>query len=261
MTLLLTAALAIVAFSAAGAVFVTDLLSERERPPRGALIAMGIATALTIGTIVHEAVLSGASALFAAGSVPVLVAGAIALGHLAVVTRYAARGVGAVVAPLCALLMALYVADLGNVPVVSERMNPVLAVHVGLAVLGLASFALSASVAVLYLVQERQLRNRTFGRLFQRLPSLDALDSASFHLVSVGFIIYTVALVLGVTTAMRTGESFLDARFAIASVAWAVFAVVIHTRVTSGWRGRQAAWMTVAGCLSTLVVLVFYTRP
>jgi ABC-type uncharacterized transport system permease subunit len=258
---MLTAALAIVAFSAAGAVFVTDLLSEQERTPRGALIAMGLATALTITTVIHEAVVSGFGALLAAGSVPMLVAAAIALGHLAVVLRYAARGVGAVVAPLCALLMALYVADIGSVSVPSDAMSPVLAVHVGLAVLGLASFALSASVAVLYLLQERQLRNRTFGRLFQRLPSLDALDSASFHLVSVGFIIYTVALVLGVTTAIRTGESFIDARFTIAIVAWAIFGVVIHTRVTSGWRGRQAAWMTVAGCLSTLLVLVFYARP
>jgi hypothetical protein len=69
------------------------------------------------------------------------------------------------------------------------------------------AFVLAAVLSALYLMQERQLRLREFGRLFQRLPSLNALDSATFHLVSVGFITYTVAILLGVTSAFR-GESF-----------------------------------------------------
>jgi len=199
--------------------------------------------------------------MFSAYAVPAMVALAIAVGHLAVMTRYSARGIGAIAAPLCALLMALFVSEQGVTRGAADAMTPVLAVHVGLAVLGLASFALAASVAVLYLVQERQLRQRSFGRLFQRLPSLDALDGANFHLVSVGFILYTVAVVLGVVAVLRSGHLVLDARLSMAIVSWALFAIVIHTRVTSGWRGRQAAWMSIIGCAASLLILVFYARP
>jgi drug/metabolite transporter (DMT)-like permease len=67
-----------------------------------------------------------------------------------------------------------------------------------------------------------------------------------------------VAILLGITSALRGQGMLIDFRTTLAIVAWVVFGAVIQTRITSGWRGRQAAWMTVIGCAATFDVLGFY---
>lgn len=140
-----------------------------------------------------------------------------------------------------------------------EAQQALIFTHVGLVLIGLGIFALAAVLAVLYLLQERQLRLRQFGPLFHRLPSLEELDTAHFRLVGLGFVVYTVALLLGFVWMFDTTLASSTSRIALALVAWAIFAGVIHTRITSGWRGRQSAWMTVIGCATTLLVLAGYS--
>jgi ABC-type uncharacterized transport system permease subunit len=135
---------------------------------------------------------------------------------------------------------------------------PVLAVHIGLVLIGIGTFTLSAVASMLYLVQERQLRNRNFGPLFQKLPSLEELDTASFRLVAWGFVVYTAALVLGFTWIAESHTDMGPSRTGLAIAAWVIFAAVIHTRITTGWRGRQSAIMTIAACIATYVVLIGY---
>ena len=55
--------------------------------------------------------------------------------------------------------------------------------------------------AVMYLLQEREVKGKRFGALFSRLPSLDALDRMDQRLVRAGFVVYTVALLAGTITA------------------------------------------------------------
>jgi ABC-type uncharacterized transport system permease subunit len=53
-------------------------------------------------------------------------------------------------------------------------------------------------------------------------------------------------------------ESLFDVRVVLSVLAWVVFAAVIFTRLRTGWRGRQAAWLTILGCIATVVVLGLY---
>ncbi|MFT4704252.1 MAG: ABC-type uncharacterized transport system permease subunit, partial [Bradymonadia bacterium] len=133
-------------------------------------------------------------------------------------------------------------------------------IHVGLVLIGLGTFALSAVLAGLYLLQERQLKKRQFGALFHRLPSLEELDAASFRLVVLGFVIYTVALIVGFLWLFQTAGTGSIARIGLSLLAWVMFASVIHTRITRGWRGKQSAWMTIGGAVSALLVLAVYAR-
>jgi ABC-type uncharacterized transport system permease subunit len=257
MLVLLTAAFAVIAYSGTGAVYVTDLFAEKERTPLAARAGFGISLGLTLLAMIAVVIESGINALLTTRNIMAPLSFVIGAGFTLSNLRWPMRGAGAFVAPICALLTALFLVEQTREAAV-VGMDPLIAVHIGLAVIGMSAFVLAAVLSALYLMQERQLRQRTFGRLFQRLPSLNALDSATFHLVSVGFITYTVAILLGVTSAFR-GESFgWDFRTAAAVLAWVVFGAVIQTRVTSGWRGRQAAMMTIAGCAMTFLVLGFY---
>ncbi len=81
------------------------------------------------------------------------------------------------------------------------------AFHVVAAILALALFAIAFGVAVMYLLQEREVKGKRFGALFSRLPSLDALDQLNQRLVRAGFAVFTVALLAGTLNASVVWKS------------------------------------------------------
>lgn len=249
---------AVIAFSATSALYGADLASERRTGNVGQL-GFWTSAALTAVVAVAIGASEGLSALVRGGGLFATLALLTAGGFLAVRRAFKVRVAAALVAPVCGLMLLLSLVLPYQSATVEDAYQTLLLTHVGLALLGLGTFALSAVLATLYLVQERQLRQRQFGRLFQRLPSLEELDTASFRLVVLGFVIYTVALLVGFLWFFQVDAGGSSVRIVFAMVAWVAFAAVIHTRITSGWRGRQAAWMTVGGALSSFAVLAGYT--
>lgn len=250
--------LAIIAFSATAALFGSDLLAEHRTSTVGRLGYI-ISVLLTTALVVAIGVTDGTVALLRGGGLFATLAFFLAAGHAGVLRTFGIRAGGVLVAPLGALLLIASLLAPLRPGTVEEAQQALILTHVGLVLIGLGVFALAAILAVLYLVQDRQLRLRQFGALFHRLPSLEELDAAHFRLVVLGFVVYTVALLLGFVWMFEASLDSSTTRIGMALVAWVVFAVVIHTRVTSGWRGRQSAWMTVFGCATTLLVLAGYS--
>ncbi|HYL99886.1 MAG TPA: cytochrome c biogenesis protein CcsA, partial [Blastocatellia bacterium] len=62
-----------------------------------------------------------------------------------------------------------------------------LPVHVGLIMLAYSAFFISFGAGLMYIVQERELKLKRFGTVFQKLPSLDTCDAISFKSIAVGF--------------------------------------------------------------------------
>ncbi len=252
------AILALIAFCAAAVMFISDVLSEQSRTESVARMILVGAVLSGSGAVAARVAIDGLSAVGSAGFLFGVLALIMTVAFLLVRRRFAVRSVGALVSPLGALLMAAYL--LAPVRATSDEPAETLLtlIHVGMAMVGIGSFALAALLSILYIVQDRQLRNRNFGRLFRGLPSLEALDAASFRLVVLGFVVYTVALVVGFFWLTRAGGVGSAIKLTPAILAWGIFAAVIHTRVTTGWRGSKAAMMTVLGCVSTLLVLAGY---
>ncbi len=148
--------------------------------------------------------------------------------------------------------------SVGNVS--HEVRDALLPVHIGVNVLGIAAFTLAFAAALAYLIQERLLRAKKIGGLFQRLPALDVLDSLGFRLVFVGFPLLTVGIVTGTFWAVRLNpvSPAIDASQGLALVSWVVFASVLLLRVAAGWQGRRAAIGTLVGFLCAAAVLVGY---
>ena len=134
--------------------------------------------------------------------------------------------------------------------------------HVFLATLGVAVFAMAAILALLYLVQERRLKRKQFAAGATAEAPLALLDRLALRCVSVGFPIFTVALVTGAVWIARLGgiES-VEARrpeYLFAVAAWVTFGVLLLARVGAGWQGRRAAWLTLGGFGGMLFVLIAY---
>ena len=130
-------------------------------------------------------------------------------------------------------------------------------VHIGLAIVGVAIFALATGLAIFYLVQERELKHHKIGRAVKRGAALETLDHLMYRLVQVGFPIFTVAMVSGALWTAERAEP-MRIEYPIAAIAWSAFAAVLIARHTAGWRGRRSALLTLIGFGSALVVLGIY---
>ena len=162
---------------------------------------------------------------------------------------------GSFVTPLALILLLLSTLfPMGITPLNPALQSKWLAVHTVVAFVGYASFAVAFGAAVMYLIQERFLKRKKLGGLFQRLPSLNALDDINYRCLTLGFPLLTVAIISGAIwaeTAWGTYWSW-DPKETWSLITWFVYAALLHGRLTTGWRGRKAAILAIAGFLVLL---------
>lgn len=182
----------------------------------------------------------------------------IGLAFLLASYRFEVTVLGAFVAPLS--LMLFLASGLGSsyAPVSPRVQSAMLTLHIAANIIGLVAFALAFAAGVAYMMQERLLRKRQLSGVFQRLPSLDVLDTMGLRAVLVGFPLLTFGMITGTFWLLRSAGSEFYVSQALGLVAWAIFAGVIVLRVAAGWQGRKAALGTMMGFLFTLLVLVGY---
>ena len=91
---------------------------------------------------------------------------------------------------------------------------------------------------------------------------LETLDRLAHRCVSIGFPVFTLAIVTGAIWVARLGllhgPGTLRPEYLIAVGTWIAFAVLIIARVGAGWRGRRAAWLTLGGFGGTALVVAAY---
>ena len=152
--------------------------------------------------------------------------------------------IGAFVTPLAlAVLLPAFLVPSPDGPIPAAVRRPLLPVHVSIAILGVATFALAAGVALMYVLMERQVKLKQFGLLFSRLPPLQVLDELNRWLVLVGFIALSITLATGALL----GSWQWDSTRLATVIGWSMFAVLLSARFFAGWRGKRVAVVTMAG--------------
>ena len=146
---------------------------------------------------------------------------------------------------------------------ISPSLNPVLksywfGIHTILAFLGDAAFAMAAGIGVMYLIQERYVKSKRLSGLFQKLPSLQSLDEINYRLISLGFPLLTLAIITGVIWANTAWGTYWrwDPKEVWSLITWLIYALVLHLRLTVGWRGKKAAGLSIIGFI--LVIFTFF---
>jgi len=184
----------------------------------------------------------------------------IVLAYLFSELRWPIRVLGAFLTPVTLLLFVGGAIGRSVQPVSPDVRSALLPIHIGFNVLGIVAFSIAFALSVAYVIQERLLRTKQVGGLFQRLPALDVLDSLGFRMVLLGFPLLTIGLVTGTVWAVRLHphESPISPAQGFGLLAWLIFAGVLLLRVAAGWRGRRAAIGVMVGFALSLVVLVGY---
>jgi cytochrome c-type biogenesis protein CcsB len=233
--------------------------TKSKRPDRDLKIIIGL------GFVAHTAAI--VAAWREAGHFPVIspkevssfIGWAIAGYYLAVSRRYSTRALPAFLLPLVYLFMfvsLLLPARAEAVPRVLESAisaSPltqiIFPVHVTLVIASYAAFAVTFVCGVMYLIQEHELKAKRFGASSERLPALNTCDEIGYRSVTIGFVLLTLGVAVGIFwNNQRDGRYWHnDPKEMMALITWIVYLFPIHYRLTAGWRGRRAAWMSIAG--------------
>lgn len=171
-------------------------------------------------------------------------------------------------APLAACMVAVLVGIaviIGPSEQVPESLRSVwLPVHIALAFLGDAAFAIAGIVSFVYLLQERKLKSKKkrelakMGTGVYKLPALEILDRVSVQLIEWGFPLMTLGLITGAVYSKSLKGVYWswDPLNTVSVFVWILYAALLHARLTIGWRGKKLAILTVLGVVMTLVAFV-----
>ncbi|MEA5115092.1 MAG: c-type cytochrome biogenesis protein CcsB [Geobacteraceae bacterium] len=169
---------------------------------------------------------------------------------LALARKYRVAVLGSFVTPLALILM------LGSAsfPSMIVPLNPALksgwlGIHTIIAFGGYAAFAIACCAGIMYLLQDRYLKKKKLGVLYRRLPSLDTLDEINYRCLSLGFPLLTIAIISGAIWAESAWGAYWswDPKETWSLITWFIYAALLHGRLTTGWRGRKAAILAIAG--------------
>jgi len=188
-----------------------------------------------------------------------LLAWMIVLTFLVTYPRIRVEALGLAVYPVAFGLV--LVANLTPAP---ETVDPILKslflpIHTTLAFCGYAALFVAFAMGLAYLVQERELKSRSPRAFYYLIPSLERCDTISGRSVIVGFGFLTLAIVTGLlwSHAARGRYWTGDAKEWSAVAAWIIYVVLILARKRTGWGGRRAALLGIAGFAVVIFTFVW----
>jgi cytochrome c-type biogenesis protein CcsB len=179
--------------------------------------------------------------------------------YLAFQLKTKTRVLGAFVSPVTFLLMIAASKDMGGyVSIPAVLHSNLVPVHVILAVMGEALFALATCAGAMYLTQEGLLKNKKVSSFSKVLPSLTDLDRINHICLMLGFSLLTLGILVGSIWARSVWGSLWqwDPKQTWTLAAWSAYAVLLHQRLAMGWKGHKAALFTLLAFSVLLISLV-----
>ncbi|MGD3154886.1 inner membrane protein YpjD [Staphylococcus warneri] len=111
--------------------------------------------------------------------------------------------------------------------------NELLLVHIGLAILSYAFFALAFVNCLLYIIQYRNLKEKNFDQKYFRIGSVATLESIVFFTTLAGWIILIFSIILGAQWGVfSVGQQiFIDPKVIFSSVITLLYGIYLIFRV------------------------------
>ena len=118
--------------------------------------------------------------------------------------------------------------------------------HVALLLAAYAALLISLMASVLYLIQERRLKQKRTSQVRTWLPPLETTDQIALKSLLFGLPCMTAGLLIGSVVALETiGPTFFaDPKVLLSLAMWVVYIAMIYIRRHSGLRGRRAVYLS-----------------
>jgi HemX protein len=129
--------------------------------------------------------------------------------------------------------------------------------HAAVSLIAYGAFALGCVAGVMYLIQERLLKEHRLNSVYRNLPPIHDLAAAMQRVLVAGLLLLTAGLAAGFL-AGNSGEHKAAIVWAVG--VWLLYGIVLTLRYTHRVSARRIAWMSVAAftiALTTLGALSF----
>ena len=126
--------------------------------------------------------------------------------------------------------------------------------HVFTTFIGYAGFAISFGLSILYLIKEKSEEKSQRSSLVESFPPARTLDELSYRAIAWGFPFLAVGIVSWAVWANYAWGTYWswDPKETWSLITWFIYAAYLHARVTRGWRGKRAAYISIAGFLAVI---------
>ncbi|MBB3142743.1 cytochrome C assembly family protein [Halomonas organivorans] len=228
------------------------LALARRVPPRNALVR-GFGT---LGLLCHlplaVGLLDKGDSLLPGFSTSVVLAGALAVLVLLVVSLFKpVLNVATGLFPLAGVVLLLAVE--WPSPEKASGMTPGIALHALSSALAFALLAIAAVQAILLGVQNQALRHHHIRGVVQSLPPLTTMERVLFELIWAGMILLTLAIASGFVFVDNMFAQHLVHKTVLSLAAWVIFAALLVGHHRLGWRGMRAVRWTLGGYMMLLL--------
>lgn len=145
------------------------------------------------------------------------------------------------------IISSFFIQDLESVKEVLR--SNLLGSHVFSALLGYSAITISAVYGFLYLILYKDIKLNKFGLIFNRLPNLEVLEKLSFYSAVIGFILLTIAIVIGIIWLPKAFPkfSYADPKLIGTSMVWILYGIGISSKIFGKWRGKKVVILSIIG--------------
>lgn len=251
------------AYAVAAIHSILAFVNKRRSAERVALWTLAFGFALHTASLITDWTQYGHYPLFGLRETFSFLAWTLVATYGLVIYRYRAQALGSFTLPLVTILVFIASVAHNTSNAQTETVTDVGAtwlfpVHTTLLIFAYAAFFVVFIASIMYLLQERELKLKTFGAIFHRLPSLATINNIATMTVGVGWTLLTLGILTGmVWSSSRDNRVWHnDPKEIFAVLTWLLYLALIAYRASAGWRGRRAAWLGVVGF--ALVLCTFF---
>mgnify|MGYP000309468214 CR=1 FL=1 len=128
------------------------------------------------------------------------------------------------------------------------QITPLLQGHIVLSLAAYSVLFMAAVQAVMLRLQIKELKRQTIHRVWvNKLPSLQSMESLLFDMIGVGFVLLSLALLLGFLDTTDLLGQHLAHKTVFSGLSWLVFGALLIGHWRFGWRGIKASNMAIYG--------------
>ena len=129
------------------------------------------------------------------------------------------------------------------------ELDPWLELHAATSLLAYGAFALAAVASVMFLIQNRQLKSGTPGRLSFRLPPIRYLNNALVRLLGIGLFLLTA----GVVAALFMKKAASYQHLGLLGGVWIIYTAILLFFLV---RRPSSRWLSVVSLIAFAVALL-----
>jgi len=218
----------------------------KNRIPRLAGISIGLAGVVLHGIHLYQGILTEGGVNLSFFGASSLIAWTILLLMMISALTKPVENLAITIMPIAALAIILEM-HFPTSTLLSATANLSLKFHVLVSLLAYSVLTMALVQSILAAIQDHYLRNRHPGGFIRALPPLQTMEALLFEMITLGFVLLTIALLSGFIFMDNMLAQHLVHKTLLSITAWLVFGTLLWGRHKFGWRGQKTLIWTLAG--------------